>query len=154
MKGEYKNIMSNVRGVRKNNPRVLTPDVYTYCANATSLTQDQVKECFEAYGRMIDALINSDTRDSSITVVLPLIGKFSFKVVKGRKAGSTYLKPNVKNFGDNPNLTPTLVEEDQPDYERLVFKPNRGLQKQLRAVTSKRWLTRKNSIYYKAKKEE
>ena len=139
--------MSNIKGSKKNNPRALIEDVIKYCSDSSSLTHDQVKECFEAYSKLIDSLITSSTRDSSMTVVLPYIGVFRFKQIKGKKAGSTYLSPEVKKFGDTPKLTRVTIEEDQPDYERVVFKIKPSIQKELREFTENKWLTKKNSFY-------
>ena len=78
-------------GVKKQNPRLRSEEVYSYIASKTDLSQQQVRKCFITYADMLkDIAINKYT-DKSITIPLPHIGQFYFAKYTGRKRKVPYL---------------------------------------------------------------
>lgn len=118
----------------KNNPRILSDDVYAFIAKNTSLTKKEVKEVFSCYKDLLRELSKSKHKKSGFTVPLPNLGVFEFKEVDGRKKGSIIKMPDPKqNYSE---MIDFVIEEDRPNYQRLVFKVSVTLQNLIREVTS------------------
>ena len=103
--------MKEFRNVKKNNPRILAKDLYSYIAANTSLTREQVQECFQSYSNMIMELVESKYSTNDLTITLPHLGNFYFQYFKGRKNGSTYFQ-----WGK------THVANNEPSFYRIKFK--------------------------------
>lgn len=115
-------------------------------AKQSSLTEKQVKECFETFRFFLDKMIESNNSvDTKISI--PYLGKFVFKKKTGLKKGTEYKVPIV---GSN-EVELRVVEEDQPDYYRLFFEVKPEIQHDLREISSNRFLRKKNSIYKNSK---
>ena len=119
---------------KKTNPRLTVNDIIEMVAKSSTLTKDQVKECFTKYADLYKALMASDNTAFNFTMPLPYIGTFQSKRYTGKKKGSTYI---VGNF--TGGYTEKVVEEDQPDFviPSFVIKPEI---KEMRKEASKtRW---------------
>ena len=113
--------MPRVSKSNKGRPHVLSAEIYSYIAGNTSLTKPQVKECFEAYAKMLYELATSEFVDRGLRIPLPNIGTFQFFKRKGFKKGSTYT--NVNYFIDaNDNNKFTVREKDTEAYYNLRLK--------------------------------
>ena len=123
-------------GEKKTNQRILMPELCSFIAKNTSLTTSQVRECFNAYADMLNALIENDYKSPDIEIVLPKIGIFYFTMKKGRKKGQKIKLPNLTNGGEDV----IILEEDEPDYEMIKFRIYRNLKDRNRQVTRKKYL--------------
>lgn len=111
-------------------------------AKQSSLTEKQVQECFQTFRLFIDKIIESNNSVNT-KISIPYFGKIVFKQKKGLKKGTEYKVPIV---GSN-EVEIRIVEEDQPDYYRLFCEIKPEIQKNLRDISSDRFLRKKNSIY-------
>lgn len=116
---------------KKENPRILSSDIYSFIANNTSLTKDQVKECFGSYYDLINQILNSNNLKEDLTISFPRMGKFYFHIRKGRKKGSTYKFPI--EFSDE--METIVLEEDEPNYLQLKFEVSNILKKNFKERT-------------------
>lgn len=116
------------KGYKKTTPRITSDDVYSYIANHSSLTREQVKECFCSYQEMMQTIIQSDNRSDDLTIAVPKLGVFYFHKKKGKK-GSTYVVP--VNFTTEYER----VTGDTPNYVQLKFTVARYLKNQMRKKT-------------------
>lgn len=115
-------------------PRLLVEDVYKYVSQQSNLTQKQVEECFDTYAKLLISLITSENKPTDMIVTLPKIGIFRFTTVKGRKKGKQYTVP--KRLDDNTVVNEVfVVEEDEPDYERIKFDIYDKFNKHIRETT-------------------
>lgn len=121
------------KNYKKTNPRLLNIDVYNYIAENSSLTIEQVKECFKVYCNFVKALSCNIHRPKELTIPLPNLGHFYYLVVKGRKKGSTYKIPKQfgKDTSDKEIITITL-EEDEPNFDKIRFKVSPTLLNELK----------------------
>lgn len=103
---------------KKENPRILSSDVYAYISNNSTLNREQVRECFDTYYKMICGILESDYRFNDITIAFPKIGNFYFNECKGRKKGSTYKMPI--DFGTEMRVV--TLENDEPNYFKMKLK--------------------------------
>lgn len=111
------------KSTNEQNAVLLKGDIYKYIANNSSLTQEQVKECFTTYRNMLEGIFNSECFDSNIEIPIPFIGVFYFSIRHGRKKGSTYKMPN-KFTNEVYEVT---LDEDETDYPNLKFRISKGL---------------------------
>lgn len=116
------------KGYKKETPRIVAKDVYRFISNNSSLSKEQVKECFDTYGKMMEELLDSDDRPNDLTIVVPKIGVFRFFKVKAKK-GSTYVVPTCKK-NEYRRIT-----ADRPSYVQLKFEVAKKLRDRLREKT-------------------
>lgn len=121
--------MKNNR-TKKDNPRLFSGDVYRVIAQQTSLTQEQARECFNAYAQFVKTLAFSDNKPKYLEIPLPKLGSFIFKVKEGRKKGSTYMIPIERG---SKILKKVVLEEDEPNYDRLTFKVRTTIQEEIKS---------------------
>ena len=117
-------------GVKMTNPRLDANTVINYLSTNSSLTKEQIRECFHAYSQMLVDLTESNYFKNDLTVVLPSIGQFYFNKKAGRKKGSTYCA-----FNGATNKQILVQEKDKPDYYMLKFKAFNRIKKAIRANT-------------------
>ena len=116
-------------GVKMTNPRLDANTIINYvCANS-SLTREQVRECFHVYSEMLTDLTASNYFNNELTIVLPSMGQFYFGKQAGRKKGSTYCALR----GLDRQMV--VQEEDKPDYYMLKFKPFNRIKQAIRENT-------------------
>jgi hypothetical protein len=128
------------KGQRKKNPSILSEQVYRDIAIATSLSQDQVRECFMGYRDMLTFYLTMENKPNDLEIAVPHLGTITFKHVEGKKKGDTYKIRS--SFEKDAKEIIVTIEEDQPNYERIWIAPKSDLQKKLRTVREKVW--RKN----------
>ena len=116
-------------GVRMTNPRLDANTIINYLCTNSSLTKDQIRECFHVYSEMLVDLTESKYFNNDLTIVLPSIGQFYFGKKTGRKKGSTYCAFN----GSTKQIL--VQEENKPDYYMLKFKPFNRVRKAIRNNT-------------------
>lgn len=105
-----------IKGYKKDTPRIVAKDVYQYICNNSSLTREQVKECFDVYQSMIISILNSENLDSEMTVSIPKVGFFRMVKKEGRKNTKIVVpipsekgKAEIK-YGDTPSYLQLKVE--------------------------------------------
>lgn len=118
---------------KKTNPRILSKDIYSYIAHNSSLTVNQVRECFDTYYSMMIDLASSGYRMNDLTVCFPKLGSFYFIKIKGRKKGTVYHLPLV-NEDSSKSATITL-EKDEPSFSKMRFRCSPTLLKKLKEVS-------------------
>ena len=116
-------------GVRKTNPRLDANTVINYICTNSSLTTDQIRECFHAYSQMLVDITENKYFNNDLTIVLPSIGQFYFGKKVGRKKGSTYCTFK----GQNKQIL--VQEENKPDYYLLKFKAYNRIKQAIRKNT-------------------
>lgn len=126
---------------KKDKQKQTGAETISLIAKQSSLTQDQVRECFLTFREMIDVIIKSNY-SSDLEFSLPYIGTFSFTKKKGKKKGSTYIVPQT----DGTVINKTL-EEDRPDYNFIRFDIRPEIQKLTREISEDRFMKKLNSIY-------
>lgn len=115
----------------KNNPRLLSTDIYTYIASNSTLTKDQVMECFIVYSQMIEELVTSKNKTKELEITLPHIGYFCFRNEKSRRhKGKEYYMPI--NF---TNEKKKVIVDKTATFERMKFKVFPKLQEKLKEAT-------------------
>lgn len=119
-------------GVKKQNPRLRSEEVYSYIASKTDLSQQQVRECFITYADMLkDIAINKYT-DKSITIPLPHIGQFYFAKYTGRKSGSTYCFFKEPHEKGSKMIT---LDKPEPSFHYLKLKIGRTFHNSIKKHT-------------------
>ena len=116
-------------GIRMTNPRLDANTVINYLSTNSSLTKDQVRECFHAYAQMLVDITESKYFNNDLTIVLPSIGQFYFGKRAGRKKGSTYCAFK----GQDKQIL--VQEENKPDYFLLKFKTFNRIKQAIRKNT-------------------
>ena len=81
--------------------------------------------------------LNSNNKPSDIKIALPKLGTISFVSMRGRKKGERYVQRD--GFGKEVKSHMITIEEDQPNYERIKFTFDSGLQKTIRKTTEEKW---------------
>lgn len=103
-------------------------DVVDAIHKTTTLTKDQIYEVFRAFANLIEAMVKSN-HSKGLAITLPYIGKIHFTLKKGRKKGSTYTRfVNADPVNGGAVMEKYVIEEDEPDYFRLVFTFSPALQ--------------------------
>lgn len=90
-------------------------------ASSSSLTREQVTECFETLRLVLIELVKSRTRgyiDDKTKIYLPKVGYFYFRKLKGAKKGTKYICP----VGTTGRKTEKILDKDRPDRYILHFK--------------------------------
>lgn len=118
--------------VKKVNPRIRGNELFTYISANTSLTKPQVRECFQAYAKMIKEISSSKHADKGLTITLPYIGQFYYEKRKGKKSGSTYKIPDGIA---STNIVTRTIKEDKPDYYIIRFRVFGTFSKFVKEVT-------------------
>lgn len=116
-------------GVKMTNPRLNANTIINYLSTNSSLTKDQVRECFNAYAEMLIDLTESNYFNTDLSIALPSIGKFYFGKKAGRKKGSTY----CAFHGTSKQIR--TQEKDKPSFYMLKFKPFNRIKKAIRENT-------------------
>lgn len=119
---------------KKNNPRILSSDVYAFIAKNTSLNIAQVKEVFSCYELLIREVAKNKNRTNGFTISLPNVGLFHFKDCKGKKKGDVIKMPDPND--DYKTIIDFVIEEDKPNFQKLQFKVGYALQNIVKEVTS------------------
>lgn len=119
---------------KKGDSVVFANDLYGYIASNTTLNKNQVKECFTAYGNLIEDFCSSDNRPSDLIVPIPHVGYFWFELQHGRKKGSTYIMP--KNFSRESQKV--VLDHDEPDYFKLKFVVDKRLNSALKLKSGRK----------------
>lgn len=114
-------------------------EVINAISKLTSCTIPQVQEVFLALEQIVFTVNDSNYSDN-ISVTIPYLGKIYFETKKGRKAGTTYM---VGGFSKEIKRETRIVEEDEPDSLRLVFKFFPKLQADIKEKSIKRFLKKK-----------
>lgn len=123
-------------GIKKNYQRILSSDIYSFISKNTSLSKEQVRECFQAYYKMLYSLIESEYKSPDMQIVLPNIGNFYFTRKKGKKKGQKIKIPNLTNGGEDV----IILEEDEPDYEIIKFRIYTRLKNKNKQLTRKKYI--------------
>lgn len=123
-------------GIKKNYQRILSSDIYSFISKNTSLSKTQVRECFQAYYKMLYSLIESEYKSPDMQIVLPNIGNFYFTRKKGKKKGQKIKIPNLTNGGEDV----IILEEDEPDYEIIKFRIYTRLKNKNKQLTRKKYI--------------
>lgn len=123
-------------GIKKNYQRILSSDIYSFISKNTSLSKAQVRECFQAYYKMLYSLIESEYKSPDMQIVLPNIGNFYFTRKKGKKKGQKIKIPNLTNGGEDV----IILEEDEPDYEIIKFRIYTRLKNKNKQLTRKKYI--------------
>lgn len=119
---------------KKNNPRILSSDVYAFIAKNSSLNISQVKEVFSCYELLIREVAKNKDRTNGFTIPLPNVGLFHFKDFKGKKKGDIIKMPNPDD--DYKTMIDYVIEEDKPNFQKLQFKVGYVLQNIVKESTS------------------
>lgn len=115
--------------VHKGDPKATTKDIYVAIARKTSLTTNQVKECFMAYKEILTCMAESPNRPLNYAVTLPHMGYFQFI--------RRHQDPNRKIGGQVRNVDMSkLVIKDE--YDSLEFVPYRTLRQYVKESSYQR----------------
>lgn len=119
----------------KKNPRILKYDVLSYIASNSSLTQQQVGECFDTYAKMLEEVFCSKYIEETMTIPLLQVGTFYLKERRGRRKGSTYTLPITnKKKGEIKTI---ILDKNEPTTYKLSFKPQKTLNDKIRMARNK-----------------
>lgn len=138
---------------KKDNPRLHSQDIYRFIARQSSLTAEQVQECFDVYCKLIKGIVATEVKSENLEIPLPKLGSFIFKVHKGRKKGTTYRVPIATR---SSTFKEVVLEEDEPDYDRLTFKVRTTIQNELKQISKEKRIKEKkfNSLNLENKKDK
>lgn len=118
-------------GKTKDNSRLYQEEVERYIASQTSLTKNQVKECFKSYAEMIKLIYSDNHIEKDMTIPLPYLGKFYLSKRNGRKDGTKYLLPDL--YGGRGDW---IVAKNEPSYYLLKFKTAKNVSDYIKKGTS------------------
>lgn len=137
---------------RRGRPKLLSDDIYKCIAQQSSLTQQQARECFLAYYNILVSLIDSEDRPENFVMMLPKMGNFAFKNIKGKKKGFKYSIPAEPYSKSERKII--VLDEDEPDYERITFELSNALQERVKRVSKNKTLKKESFSLNFLKDEE
>lgn len=133
-------------------PKLLFTDIYKYMSEQCSLTQQQIKECFDTYENILMTLMESEERPSEMIFPIPKVGNIVIKEKKGKKSGSIV---NYPTRGKH-SLTEKVLEEDRPNYQvckvKLFKRYNDALKKS--SIEKQKTEERRKSLDFSFKEKD
>ncbi len=122
-------------GEKKENPRIIASDVYKYVSKNSSLSERQVRECFQVYYEIVMKVLSSDYKSPAMEITLPHLGVFYFTKKKGNKKGKKFVIPDLTNGGQNV----IIIDEDEPDYEQIRFRVHKRIKDKNKELTRRKY---------------
>ena len=128
---------------KKTDPKITKKEVIRLIAKQSGLTQDQVRECFSTYVRIIENFARMENIPENLKIEFPDLGYFHMTQKKGAKAGDVFNMPTLRR-NENGDMvskkTQYVIEEDRPDYQEMRFKVYKSTAKSIRELSEERWL--------------
>ena len=118
-------------------------------AERTSLTQPQVRECWNAVFEIVETFTLHPDCPHKFTLKLGNIGRLTLCPRSGRKVG-VYQRPD---WYDKTKIHTTVIEEETPSWQVITFKPYPAYSKKLKEMSKFRaknqeWMDFENGKKY------
>ena len=131
----------------KNNPAKLNMGMFVQMLIKSDLaegvTKRDIEKTIQGLTLIIHKYLKSQICPKDVEIPISNLGKFTFKIKKGLKAGSTYQIPshfgNGKDENGNHVFKTVTIEEDRPDYRRVWFEVSPTLQEEIRELSEQGW---------------
>lgn len=127
---------------KKTDPKITKTEVIKLIAKQSDLTQDQVRECFSTYVRIIENFARMDNVPENLKIEFPDLGYFHMTQKAGAKKGDVFNMPTLRRNENGDMITRKtqyIIEEDRPDYQEMRFKVYGSASKSIRALSEERW---------------
>lgn len=128
---------------KKTAPKITKKEIVKLVAKQSGLTQDQVKDCFSTYIRLIESFAKMDNVPEKLKIEFPDLGYFQMLEKEGAKKGEVYTMPTLIKKANGDLVTKPVkytIEEDRPNYQELRFHLYGSNAKVIRALSEERWL--------------
>lgn len=129
--------------------KVNSTDIITSVAKYSELTKDQTNQVIHNFALLLREVMLSETCPENVAITFANLGKFVLKKKDGLKAGSVVKAP--LDFGKTRDengkilFTERVLEEDDPDYQRIFFEVSPKLRREIKEMSIKRLNKKKGS---------
>lgn len=127
----FKEYLLNNVMVKKDTPRIINNDIYTAVAKRTSLTKEQIQECFKAYSEIVLEFAEVSNKPLDFAISLPYIGYLQYQRYHNNK---TKVSGALRYFTDGANVVDADLSKfkTNKEWDRLTFSVQPAIQRRIK----------------------